>query len=160
MKRFRDLLCLHHQGWRWVMMKVDQVCRTLAFGWTVVWVVTPEDSSEITQWNRILLQKPVVTQLIKKLPAFYGKWYSTVFIRDLVGLNSEVKLLKNFVNNHFHMCAFKNRKDNDTLYNRTFGILLSMSLEPAALNRMCSGFGWVHWQTNILGCVWVITGKR
>jgi hypothetical protein len=58
--------------------------QNIGFGWAMVWVVTAEDCSEIiSQWNRILLQKPIVTQLIKNLPAFYGKWHIMVSMRDL-----------------------------------------------------------------------------
>lgn len=46
--------------------------QSIGFGWAMVWMVTAEDCS---QWNRVLLQKPIVTQLIKKWPAFCGKWH-------------------------------------------------------------------------------------
>jgi hypothetical protein len=53
--------------------------QNVGFGRAMVWVVTAEDCSEIiSQWNTVLLQKPIVTQLIKKLPAFMENdtlWY-------------------------------------------------------------------------------------
>jgi hypothetical protein len=31
-----------------------------------------EEEEEITPWNRVLLEKLIVTQLVKKVPALYG----------------------------------------------------------------------------------------
>jgi hypothetical protein len=36
--------------------------------------------NELTPWRRVLFEKPTVTQLVKKFPAFYGTWrFITVF---------------------------------------------------------------------------------
>jgi hypothetical protein len=70
----------------------------------IVWVVG-------CQWSRVLPQKPIITQLIKNSPSFYGKLYITVSIRGQAGHNFEVKLLKNFVNNHFHTSPLENKKE-------------------------------------------------
>jgi hypothetical protein len=44
----------------------------------IVWVVG-------CQCSRVLPQKPIITQLIKNSPSFYGKLYITVSIRDQAG---------------------------------------------------------------------------
>jgi hypothetical protein len=89
------------------------------------------------------------------------------------GLNSEVKLLKDFVNNHFHMSAFKNKKDYDTLYTEhLFSGLLLRGMSKWAIwditVHICRpGHSqqnvWWSWSSplteiKIVGRVWVITG--
>jgi len=39
-------------------------------------------TSQLTPWSRVLFEKPIVTQLVKKFPALYRTWtFITVFTR-------------------------------------------------------------------------------
>jgi hypothetical protein len=44
--------------------------------------VFKKKATQLTPWNRVLLEKLIVTQLVKKFPAFYGtRRFITVFKR-------------------------------------------------------------------------------
>jgi len=65
-------------GTQWVKQdpKIFVTClqETYEYSAKLTWYLTP--------WRRVLLEKLTVTQLVKKLPIFYGTWrFITMFTR-------------------------------------------------------------------------------
>jgi len=46
-------------------------------------IIPQEMNNQPTPWSRVLLEKVIITQLVKKFPAIYGTWrFITMFIRS------------------------------------------------------------------------------